>query len=439
MSTFQHLRRISFWTIDFLQNRKILKHLNEIYSIQNDFSSKNSVSLQKKNLDSILNHAVRTTPFYKFLTDFSSINDFPVINKLIVKNNYDSFISSHYKHNKEKLYKVSSSGSTGIPITLLQGKTKRLRSAASLIYFFQQTGFEIGQRLYVFEVWSETEIKSKFYSWLRNLVNIDVLKLTDENIKIIINSLKKDKSPKGLIGFPSAFESITKYLEKNNLSLLNCNITSITTNSEALNDLVRKNIEKYFGVTPVSRYSNEEFGILAQQKPNESQHFKINWANQFIEIFDIEKDEPVPNGTPGRVIVTDLFNYAMPMIRYDTGDIATMKFNEKTNEFVLSSVEGRKMDQIYDTNDNLISSFAIYKNLTPHYSKLKQYQFIQEDQKKYTIKLNSISKLEEKDEGVLVRDLKLDLGNDAQISIEYVNKIPLLPSGKTRKVVNNYK
>lgn len=439
MSALQKLRRLSFWTIDFFQGRRISSHLKEIHCIQNSFSSKKSTALQKKNLDTILNHAINTTPYYKSINGFSSISDFPVINKLIVKEHYENFISSNYKHKKDKLYKVSSSGSTGIPITLLQGKTKRHRLSASLIYFFKQSGFEIGQKLYVFEVWSETEIKSKFYSWLRNMVNINILKLNEETILEVIESLKNDQSPKALIGFPSAFESITKYLEKNNLDLLDCNITSITTNSEALNLLVRKNIEKYFGISPVSRYSNEEFGILAQQKPNESQHFQINWANQFIEILDMEKDKSVPYGTAGRVVVTDLFNFAMPMIRYDTGDIAIMKLNEESNELVLSSVEGRKMDQIYDTNNNLISSFAIYKNLTPHYSKLKQYQFIQEAQKKYTVKLNTISRFEEKDEVRLVEDLKSDLGNDAEIILEYIDAIPLLPSGKTRKVVNNYR
>src|SRR5690606_38801420 len=90
----------------------------------------------------------------------------------------------------------------------------------------------------------------------------------------------------------------------------------------------------------------------------------------------------------GRIIVTDFFNFAMPMIRYDTGDLGTMEevLINGYNRLVLSVVEGRKLDQIYDTQGNLVSSYIVYKNMW-NYTEIDQYQFIQKNTKEYLFKI----------------------------------------------------
>ena len=67
-----------------------------------------------------------------------------------------------------------------------------------------------------------------------------------------------------------------------------------------------------------------ENGILAQQKTASENEFIINWASYHIEILNIDTNELAPNGTVGRIVVTDFFNYAMPLIRYDTGDLGVI-------------------------------------------------------------------------------------------------------------------
>ncbi len=91
--------------------------------------------------------------------------------------------------------------------------------------------------------------------------------------------------------------------------------------SETLNDYTKQTIEKYFGVPVYSRYSNLENGILAQQVPGSDNRYFINTASYVLEIFKMNEDVPAAcRRTLGRIMVTDLYNYAMPMIRYDTGD-----------------------------------------------------------------------------------------------------------------------
>jgi phenylacetate-CoA ligase len=152
---------------------------------------------------------------------------------------------------------------------------------------------------------------------------------------------------------------------------------------------------------------------------------------------DLENDTPVKPGEFGRIVVTDLFNFAMPIIRYDTGDIAKLGVS-KNGAMQLEEIEGRKMDLIYDSQGNIISSFVIYTKFYKYYKLLKQYQFLQHGEKDYEIKLNLQDAVFEF-ENDLITDVKSDFGIDANITISYVDEIPALASGKRKKVINNFK
>jgi phenylacetate-CoA ligase len=143
----------------------------------------------------------------------------------------------------------------------------------------------------------------------------------------------------------------------------------------------------------------------------------------------------VKNGMSGRIVITDYFNKAMPLIRYDTGDIGIVNIDEESYELVLKKVEGRKMDMVFNTSGNLVSSFTITNNMW-FYPEIKQYQFIQLTLESYKFKLNTDQRFNR--EAELINEFKKHFGSDADITIEYVHEIPLLNSGKRRKVINEH-
>ena len=90
--------------------------------------------------------------------------------------------------------------------------------------------------------------------------------------------------------------------------------------------LRKENLEKHFNTKVVSRYSNEEMGILAQQSNIEQNNaFNINWASYYVEILKMDTNEKANLGELGRIVITDLFNFSMPLIRYDTGDLGVFE------------------------------------------------------------------------------------------------------------------
>ena len=252
----------------------------------------------------------------------------------------------------------------------------------------------------------------------------------------MLENLEKDKSTKGWLGYPSGMEKMCNYLDQSGSGPLNCNIKSIIAMSEGLSHYVQSKMEYYFQAPVVSRYSNVENGIIAQQKPGEK-YFTVNWASYHVEILNLNEDFPAKKGEIGRIVVTDLYNTTTPMIRYDTGDLGSFSFlSDQHNQFpMLKSVHGRKMDILADTNGNLVSPFKMY-NYLHDYPELEQVQFIQSDKRRYTIKINKSGTFARENEFIYL--FKRDMGKDAIISVEYVDEIPLLKSGKRKLTVNLY-
>jgi phenylacetate-CoA ligase len=422
-----------YWLSDTIKGRKVRKHYEEI---ENSLKRhRNLDSHQNYYLQLLLKHAKRDVPFYMHLNENATINEFPLVNKNIIRNNFEKFRSASYL--KEPFIKRTTSGSTGTPFTIYQNINKKLRNNADTIYFAKLAGYEIGDKLYYLKIWQEQKLKNPLYFFLHNIVPVDVIKLDYPKISELILKIERNKAPCGILGYSSALEQVCKYLDSECPDKSFGNVKSVISISESLNDYIKETTKKYFGVTALSRYSNLENGIIAQQEPNNEYRYLINTASYYVEIFRMDSDEPSDCGEMGRIVVTDLFNYSMPLIRYDTGDVgAIISDKEDAGRIYFSAIEGRKLDLLYDTEGNLVSSYIVYKNMW-QYTEIKQYQLIQNGEKTYLFKINIDGAFLREEQ--LIKEFKTYLGTDADFSIEYVTEIPLLNSGKRRKIVNNYK
>ncbi|MCF6279252.1 MAG: CoF synthetase [Flavobacteriaceae bacterium] len=424
MNILEYLRNKLFWIFDAFKGKEVKKHLIDIKFINENFSSAKAKEKKDLYLRNLLNNSIKHTVFYNKMDLDSSLSSFPVINKNIIRENFSDFLS---KKNRS-YYEISTSGSTGTPFVIYLNKNKKKRNTADTIYFAKKTGFEIGNKLLYIRFWGDNYSKSKFSFWKQNIMEHNVFNLTDDDIKKLIFKLENDKSNIGVVAYASAFESICNYLDKINSRPIKTNIKSIILISESLNEYTKIKTKKYFGITPLSRYSNSENGIIAQQIEG-SNDFIINWASYIIEILNIDNDLPVKYGELGRIVITDLFNYSVPMIRYDTGDLGVM--NQNVESPVLSKVECRKLDMIYDSNGEPISPHIIHDICS--FGGVKQFQLVQLDAKKYLFKINAT---DEFDKNQLLKRYKELLGENSELIVEYVDEIPLLESGKRKQVVN---
>lgn len=430
MMFLEKLRNFLYWSLDSIKGGRVKNHYKEIDFILNNYS--NSQGIRSTSLSNLLNHAVNSTEFYKRNKNYKGLDDFPVINKNIIRENKKSFQSTKFLGDKGNLW-ISTSGSTGAILKLLINKNKINRNTADTIYFSKQVGFEIGQKLVFIRHWNKFYKKKKIELISKNILTIDVLDLKDSYISTLLKKLKKDRSNKTILAYASALELICKHLDKNKIKKpITANIKSVIAMSEKLNDYTKNSIKKYFSITPYSRYSNQENGIIAQQTSDSKENFIINWASYFIEVLKFDSNLPVQSGELGRIVVTDLYNYSMPIIRYDTGDVGVIDYEITPPCF--TKIEGRKADLIFDTSGNVVFSFIMMN--TYNYEGIIQSQFIQNGQKDYLLKLNVNSDFNKEEE--ILSEFRNYLGKDSKIDIEYVTEIPLLASGKRKVFVNNY-
>lgn len=433
MKVLETLRNKGFWMMDALRGHVIKKNYDDICNIIR--GGKDVENLQKQYLMSVLNHAVENVPYYRQFKCFSSLSDFPVIDKKIVKDDEDAFIARGY--NKETLFRQETSGSTGMPFVVYQDYKKRQRATADTLVFSQLADYIIGTKLYFSRVWAGVPKPSKVTCIKQNWIVQDSSNLSDDFIEKMLYMWEHDDSTKSVLLFASTLTAIAKFIIKNNFRP-NAKITSFITISEALDTWTKRTIQERYNTNVFSRYSNQELGIMAQQLPG-GDDFLANTASFYFEILDMDKDIPALPGTEGRIVVTDLFAKAMPLIRYDTGDIAIVKEKyPKQGRMLFESIGGRKVDYIFDTKANMLSPFVI-NNPMHEFLEIQQYQFIQDSETSYTMLLNMHEGTSFNKEGQMINMLRSILGQDAKITVKYVSEIPVMKSGKRKQIVNNYK
>ena len=428
-------REKAFWLLDLLKGGNIKKHYTSIKQlIENTAGGEITNKIKQGKLHSILDHTVNTTGFYQHLKNYTALSDFPVIDKTIIRENFEKFTSAIFT--PEQLIPVVTSGSTGTPFKVMHSADKRLRNNADTMYFAKLAGFTIGDKLVYLKIWSDLNRKPGLQKWMQNIMPVDVISFSDTQIALLIETMEKSNETFGFLGYSSAIELVCKYLDKTNHGKVKTKLVSAISMSEALNDYTKTTIDKYFGVPVYSRYSNIENGILAQQIPGQANRFLVNTASYVAEILKIDSDQPAVYGELGRLVVTDLYNRAMPLIRYDTGDIAAFSNNtDKYGNTYLETIEGRKLDLLFATDGSLVSSYIVYKNMW-QYTEITQYQLVQYGPGQYTFKVNMEGGFLRKEK--LIREFKEYLGEDADFKVEFVDEIPLLSSGKRKKIVNTY-
>lgn len=435
MNFLEYCRNQAFWLMDAAKGSRVKKALTSIKKIESNRHNGSVLQLhQEAALAGLLKYVLETVPYYKG-KHFAKLEDFPVTNKNLYRSNYDAFISSHYK--KEDLVQMHTSGSTGTPFTCYQDGGKKKHVNAETLFYNGLVGFEIGRRIIYLRSCAGDYSKSKLVQFIQNIDVLDCGNLSDEGIAQKLEFIKRRSKQCGalLMGYSTTFDIFRRYFEKYGYDKAKgCNVYGIVSGSTMLYDDTRNSLEKAFGCKCVSRYANEENGFLGQDS-DENNVFLMNETDYYFEILKIGSDEQAQIGEIGRIVVTDLYNYGMPMVRYDTGDVGAWVETKHNGTAVkaIGNFGGRVVDLVYDCENVPVSPHEI-SNIMKKYQGVNQYQFIQRDTGVYLMKINMFDA--SLDEGALLKDVKDKFGQHAQVTFEYCKEIPVLASGKRRYVVN---
>lgn len=430
MSFDEKLRWYGFWTVDAMQGGKTKKYYEQI---KESYKKGTSVAETKKKIEKLIAHAVRTTEFYKDYRPDTPLEQLPVVNKNTIRDQYEAFYSSVYKEAKDNRT-MSTSGSTGTPFSVIQNKNKIVHNTAASIFLGAAAGYYIGMKEAFIRMWvGDHAKKGKIALLAENLLMMDCANLDEAALGEMVETIRK-KKVKCMVGYAAVLGDISRYVDDHGIDTSEFSIKVIIPISETMPDTVRQRLKEQFHCPVRSWYCNEENGIMGIQNAQDNSYY-IDTESYYYEILKMDSDEPAAPGELGRIVITDLYNYALPLIRYDNGDLAVADKKVKGGRYklYLKELSGRRSDTVYDTKGRYVSPFVLLNGLAMAEG-VKQYRFIQEDLKKYTLWLNGDKEIMKVDE--ILGVIAPYFGEDAEITVEFVEEIPLLNSGKTKNIEN---
>lgn len=241
-----------------------------------------------------------------------------------------------------------------------------------------------------------------------------------------------------LNGFSSSLFALARYMLDRGLE--NPGVAGITATGDALYPSYREAIEACFGVRVLDYYGAGGEGVhLASQCPESGERLHVHPENAVLEILD--EAGPVAPGRPGRLVVTQLDNEAMPLIRYELGDVAVAGANDATCPCgrtlpLLERIEGRIPDLIAVSDGTfLVTHFfvVLFKNL----QSIHRYQVLQDEIDGVRVRLVARPGCRKAEAERAVREqIERATRGLLAVAFEWVDEIPLSGAGKRRLVIS---
>ena len=401
-------------------------------------------------LKAILRHAYATVPFYKRSWDgagvhpndvrvFADLERFPVVTKTDLRVSEAEFLSEAYRG--QKLVVKRTSGSTGVPLTIRLDEPGKQWKYACTLRSDEWSGWRLGQR--VAKAWGNPDyrhfgLKGRVRNWLLDrAVYLDTIHLNDDRIREFVAAIRR-RRPGLLFGHAHSLHLIADRLKRQGIADIRPH--GIISTAMPLHDWQRRTIEEVFGTKATDRYGCEEVSLIASEcEAHRGLH--VNSDSVYTEIENGAKPthERGWEVATGPLLVTDLCNFAMPLIRYRNGDHVTA-----TNRTcpcgrglpLLEKVEGRDADYVVTPAGNLVSGISLTENFACKIDGTAQVQIVQEEVTYLRLRIvpgDTFGTDSRRQIAKLVGDT---FGPTMRHEVELVDAIPQEASGKYRFCVS---
>ena len=402
------------------------------------FSPKTLEIIQKKKLKRMIDYVYHNVEYYHNL--FKSLNltpdkirtvddldKIPILTKTQIQNEIEKIVAHHIDKNRR--FSNTTSGSTGKPLTLFYDRNAISDIKGRKLRNFFESGGHLRDKIVRFT--NPKRFGKKTLLDNLGLLNSEYISVFDT----ANNQIKKLKQicPDVIECYPSILWLIGKVIQKEDIEGINPRI--IHSTAELLSHKVRKEINSIFNVELFDQYGSMEFGTFAWEC-QEHNGYHMDIESLCVEF--IKDGEKVSSEEKADIIVTGLFNFTMPLIRYKIGDSGS--FSSELCHCgrglpLMKILEGRTDDFLVLPSGTVISPRNI--NFLENVKGISEYRIIQKELDRILLQIvkgidfseNTISQAKN-----VIRNGCLD--EDIGINVEFVEKIPRDKSGKKRAVIS---
>ena len=417
---------------------------------QSENFSKHQVNqMQIEKLNRLIHHASRKVPYYRlkfdeipgnfYLTDLDDIGRYPLLSKEDVRQNlyFDLF---SIEHNKKNMHRISTSGSTGEPFTTYADRYQLEVRFATTLRALEWTGWRFGDKQA--RLWHQTLgmsksqiIRERIDSWFMRRLFIPAFDITGRNLEGFVNKIRSHK-PVLVDGYAESLNFLASYVKDGNDA--GFSPLAIMSSAQALPDNVRDHIEKGFDTRVFDKYGSREFsGIAYQCKASRDHH--VMAESYIVEI--LVEGRPAQPGEVGEIVITDLNNYSVPLIRYRIGDLATAVDDSipcecGVNFPRIGEIQGRTQAIVHCANGTWMPGTFFAHFFKDYEPTVRFFQIHQSKPGIFTLKIVKGSSWSVQTFDNLTDRLKEYVGDNTEIKVEYVDEIPLIKTGKRSPVVS---
>ncbi len=419
----------------------------EYFETMRQFKTGRQELIQARLVELLL-QAERTVPFYKGRIDpemgpgdaLDVLASLPIITKKDLNSQPKLFKSSEPV---KGVYENSTGGSTGQPLQILQDKAYFDWASGTKYLFYEWAGWKPGEK--ILQIWGSQRdvlgqtatLKSRISSRLRKMRMLDAFKISPKDVPKYIDAIDSYR-PSVLECYVDAAYTIAKEMIRQGLKPKH-QVKGVLVSAGTLYPEFDSVIREAFRAPIINRYGSREAGDIACTCPKGRIH--VNPFTHYVEIVD-KNGKRIEEGT-GRVILTLLRNYTMPLIRYEIGDLATIIPQETScpcgrDWQTLERVDGRTGSLFYKKDGTSISPlfFVHFVGVVHNSGLFEKYQIVQEDYGRILIKLvlaegvQSFGDVVQRSLEKIRADFRKVLGEEVEILFSFEEEIPTLSSGK---------
>jgi phenylacetate-CoA ligase len=440
MGFYNYIAKSSLPISDLINNRRVGHYLRFLGKSQ--FWSKDKIQVcQNDRLRKLIDHAYANVPFYKELfdqygvrptqiQDTSDLAKLPILSKKDIRDGINSGKLIDQTARLSKLEKNNSSGSTGEPLKFYLDSEASSIKKATAIRAWQWMGFNLGDKILRISPLRRNGLIKHVQDIMTRTHYMQAYKFNEAEFakmaKVMI-----EFAPSVLRSYPDPLFLFSKYIKSHGIKPPK--LTAINTTGSTLHDAYRDYIEDVFSCRIFDSFSCEGGAGVSQCSHSAAYHVADEYA--ITEVVD-----NTGNHTKmGRLITTDLWNFATPFIRYDTQDMVEISEDQcpcGRGLMTIKKIFGRSSDILVTPN----KQFLFANNFTGHFqdiSGVDQYQIHQKSLNQIAVYVKTNNKYDSSTSKMIMDLMRGIIGDSVNISIEVVDDIPVSKSGKRRFLIRD--
>jgi len=391
-------------------------------------------------LRKLLRHAFQSVPYYQWkyraagacFSDIRNWDDFkrlPLLTRDEIRRHREQLCSTSYKG---RLLPHATGGSSGVPTRFYRTRESYDWRTAARDRVYSWSGLHVGDKsVYLwgapvgafpkYKIW-----KTRLHEALLRQWTFNTFSQTDELWSRIHADICRIR-PASIVGYVSSLKEFANFLGRSRRSIPR--VIGVIAAAEPLIEDARLDIEQAFEAPVYNTYGSREFMSLAGECEY-CDGLHINSENVVLEA-GRQIDEP------SKIIVTDLHNYGMPFIRYETGDLGNLKDGPCAcgrGLPRLSRIEGRVLDALRGADGRIVPG-EFFPHLLKEIPEVARYRVEQKDLDRIVISAVMTRELSRSSRELLDSEIRKAFGAAARYDIEPVEEIPVLASGKRQITV----